>query len=73
MGTNKDAIQRAVVSLIAVVGALGNGTLDTLICFAIHFGFLLLKSLYTNPVFKIVPGEIPIKQSLSSSFAGKNN
>ena len=41
MGTNKDAIQRAVVSLIAVVGALGNGTLDTLIRFAIHFGFLL--------------------------------
>ena len=41
VGAYKDTVQGAVVCLITVICALRNGTLDALICFAIHFDFLL--------------------------------
>ena len=41
MGTNQNAVQRAVVLGIAMVGAGLNGTFDALVCVAIHFVFLL--------------------------------
>ena len=36
MGTNQDAIQRAVISFLAMMLALLNGTLDALVCMTIH-------------------------------------
>ena len=41
MGTNQDPIQGAVVFMIAVVGALLNGTFDALVCVAAHACILL--------------------------------
>ena len=41
MGAYKDLLQGAVVGLIAVMGALGNGALDALVCFAVHNAYLL--------------------------------
>ena len=41
MGSNQDALQGAIVCLVAVVGALMNSTLDALIGIAIHNRFLL--------------------------------
>ena len=42
MGADHDFVQRAVVSLIAVVGTSMNSTFNALVCFAIHKDFLLL-------------------------------
>jgi len=42
MGTNHDPLQRAVVCLIAMVGALSYGAFNALVCMAIHSPFLLL-------------------------------
>ena len=42
MGAYHDFVQRAVVGLIAVIGAVVNGTFNALVCFAIHSDFLLL-------------------------------
>ena len=41
MGAYKDLVQGAVVGLVAVMGTLGNGALDALICFAVHNADLL--------------------------------
>ena len=41
MGTNQDAIQRAVVLVVAVVCTLLDGAFDALICMTVHFIFLL--------------------------------
>ena len=41
MGTNQNMIQRAVVLALAVMGTLMDGTLDTLVCVAIHNVILL--------------------------------
>ena len=37
-----DLIQRAVVSIVAMICALGNGALDALVCVTVHSQFLLL-------------------------------
>ena len=42
MGTHLDPVQGAVVGILAVMGALGNGALDALVCVTVHFFFLLL-------------------------------
>ena len=47
MGTNQDPVQGAVVLAVAVMGALGNGALNGLVCVAVHsnssfFGFGLI-------------------------------
>ena len=42
MGTNQDAIQRAVISFLAMMLALLNGTLNALVGMAIHSVILLL-------------------------------
>ena len=42
MGTNQNAIQRAVVLAVAVICAGLNGAFDTLVCIAVHLFFLLL-------------------------------
>ena len=42
MGTHQNTVQRAVVLAVAMVCALLDGTLDTLICMAVHVRFLLL-------------------------------
>ena len=47
MGTNLDAIQRAIVLGIAVVGACLDSAGDALICFAVHSLFLLCFGLRT--------------------------
>lgn len=52
MSAYQNPIQRAVICLIAVICALGNGTFDTLICFAIHIFvllFLVIGLVCTNP------------------------
>ena len=36
VGTHQDLVQGAVVLTLAVVGALGDGTLDTLVGIAVH-------------------------------------
>ena len=36
MSTYHDLVQRTVVSAVAVVSALRNGTLDALVCIAVH-------------------------------------
>ena len=36
MGANQDLVQRAVVLMAAVMGALLDGTFDTLVCMTIH-------------------------------------
>ena len=41
MGTYQDMLQRAVVFVVTVVCALGNGTLDASVCMAAHTWFLL--------------------------------
>ena len=41
MGTYQDPLQRAEISILAMVGALLNGTLNALVCMAIH-GYILL-------------------------------
>ena len=41
MGTYHDSLQRAVVSLLAVMCALGNSTFDAFVCMTIHDPFLL--------------------------------
>ena len=41
MGANQNAVQRAVVLGVTVVGTGLDGTLDTLVCMAIHIHFLL--------------------------------
>ena len=41
VGADENAIQRAVVCVLAMVSALTNSTLDTLVGMAIHIGFLL--------------------------------
>ena len=41
MGANQNPLKGAIICSIAVVCALGNGTFDALICFAIHSLFLL--------------------------------
>ena len=43
--TNQDTLQRAVVGIITVVGALMNGAFDALVCMAAHKQFLLLIGL----------------------------
>ena len=42
MGTHQDPVQGAVVGILAVMGTLLNGTLDTLVCMAAHSLFLLI-------------------------------
>ena len=42
VGANLDPIQRAVILILAVVCALGNGTLNALVCVTVHSEFLLL-------------------------------
>ena len=42
MGTNQDPLQAAEVCVLAVMGALLNGTLNALVCMAIHGVLLLL-------------------------------
>ena len=41
VGTHQNAVQRAIVLTVAMVGTLLNGTLNTLVCIAVH-NFLLL-------------------------------
>ena len=41
VGTYQDMLQRAVVFVVTVVRALGNGTLDASVCMAAHTWFLL--------------------------------
>ena len=41
VGTDQDALQRAVVSFIAVMGALMDGALDALVGIAVHIVILL--------------------------------
>ena len=41
VGTYQDMLQRAVVFVVTVVCALGNGTLDASVCMAAHTWFLL--------------------------------
>ena len=41
MGTNQDLVQGAVVLSLAMVRALLNGALDTLVCMTVHLIFLL--------------------------------
>jgi len=41
MSAYQNAVQRAVVLTVAVIGALLNSTLNTLVCIAIHKSFLL--------------------------------
>ena len=41
MGTNQNAVQRAVVLGITMVSAGLNGAFDALVCMAVHFIFLL--------------------------------
>ena len=43
MGTYQNTLQRAVVCVSAMVGALRNSTLDTLVSMAAHSQFLLLS------------------------------
>ena len=38
MGTHHNAVQRAVICIVAMVGTLGDGTFDTLIGIAVHIG-----------------------------------
>ena len=42
MGTNQDPLQTAEVRILAVMGALLNGTLNALVCMTIHGVLLLL-------------------------------
>ena len=42
MGTNQDPLQAAEVRILAVMGALLNGTLNALVCMTIHGVLLLL-------------------------------
>ena len=42
MGAHQNTVQGAVVLAVAMIGTLLNGTLDTLICMAVHVRFLLL-------------------------------
>ena len=44
VSTNQNALQRAVVGLVAMVSALLNGTFDGLVCIFVHFCSLLLLS-----------------------------
>ena len=41
VGTHQDAVQGAVVLAVAVVSTGLHGTLDTLVCMAVHCHFLL--------------------------------
>ena len=41
MGTNQDLVQRAVILPLTVMGTLLDGTLDTLVCIAVHNEILL--------------------------------
>ena len=41
VGADQDAVQSAVVGILAVVSALMNGAFNTLVCFTIHVSFLL--------------------------------
>ena len=41
VSTHQDPVQRAVILTVAVIGTLLDGTLDTLVCVAIHMVFLL--------------------------------
>ena len=41
VGAHQDLVQRAVVLTLAVMGTLMDGTLDGLVCIAIHNRFLL--------------------------------
>ena len=43
VGTHQNPVQRAVILTVAVVGALLNGTFDTLVCMAVHIEFLLFS------------------------------
>jgi len=43
MGANQDPVQRAVICLIAMVGALLDGAFDALVCILVHRSFLLLS------------------------------
>ena len=42
MGADQNAIQRTVVLAVAMICALLNGTLDALVCMAVHVHFLLV-------------------------------
>ena len=42
MGAHQNFVQRAVVRLVTVMGALLNSALDALVCVAVHTSFLLL-------------------------------
>ena len=41
MGADQDTVQSAVVDILTVVSALMNGAFNALVCFRIHFQFLL--------------------------------
>jgi len=41
VGANQNAVQSAVVGVLAVVSTLMHGAFDALVCFAIHSEFLL--------------------------------
>ena len=53
MGADENAVQRAVVFAVAVVGTLLNGAFDALICLAVHNCFLLfVDSKLVCPYFR---------------------
>ena len=60
MGTYHDLIQRAVVGAGAVVSALRNGTLDTLVRIAVHCIFLLFIGICSVCPFGRIVCEIAI-------------
>ena len=43
VSTHQNPLQRAVVGILTMVSALGNGTLDALVCMAAHSQFLLFS------------------------------
>ena len=43
MGANQNAVQCAVVCILAVICALLNGTFNALVCFTVHNKFLLFQ------------------------------
>jgi len=53
MGAHQNALQRAVVGILTVIGALGNGTFDALVCVAAHSHFLLFVD--SEIVFTLLP------------------
>lgn len=57
MGAHQDPIQGTEVLTAAVMCALGNGTFDRLVCFAIHNLRLLIP--YDTLIMCFFPGTIP--------------